>query len=132
VPASQFFSPKEPTASGWIWEAGPAELLPTESDEVLGAEKWGLGPTAVALKQAGPWTNGGLANHIWSVAGDGDRADIRAIGRSRPTTGPRAGACGLSSRCFTRNETSDRRDQAAQRLETQPLTLHESFAVLRD
>jgi hypothetical protein len=30
----------------------------------------------VALKQAGPWTIGGLANHIWSVAGDDDRANI--------------------------------------------------------
>ena len=78
VVASQFFSPKAPTASGWIWGVGPVELLPTASDEVLGAEKWGLGPTAVALKQVGPWTIGGLANHIWSVGGDDDRADINA------------------------------------------------------
>jgi hypothetical protein len=52
--------------------------LPTASDEALGAEKWGLGPTAVALKQMGPWTIGGLTNHIWSVAGDDDRADVNA------------------------------------------------------
>jgi len=78
VVASQFFSPKAPTANGWIWGAGPVELLPTASDEALGAEKWGLGPTAVALKQVGPWTIGGLANHIWSVGGDDDRADINA------------------------------------------------------
>lgn len=78
VLASQFFSPKAPTESGWIWGVGPAELLPTASDEVLGAEKWGLGPTAVALKQTGPWTIGVLANHIWSVAGDDDRADVNA------------------------------------------------------
>jgi hypothetical protein len=45
---------------------------------VLGAEKWGLGPTAVALQQVGPWTTGVLANHIWSVGGDDDRADINA------------------------------------------------------
>ena len=38
VLASQFFSPKAPTASGWIWGVGPAELLPTASDEALGAE----------------------------------------------------------------------------------------------
>jgi hypothetical protein len=76
--ASQFFSPKAPTAGGWIWGAGPVELLPTASDEALGSEKWGLGPTAVALKQVGPWTIGGLANHIWSVGGDNDRADISA------------------------------------------------------
>lgn len=76
--ASQFFSPKTPTAGGWIWGAGPVELLPTASDEMLGGRKWGLGPTAVALKQVGPWTIGGLANHIWSVSGDDDRADINA------------------------------------------------------
>jgi len=35
-----------------------------------------VGPTAVALKQIGPWTVGALANHIWSVAGDDDRADV--------------------------------------------------------
>jgi len=51
---SLFFSPAEPTASGWIWGAGPAFLLPTASDDLLGTGKWGAGPTAVALKQQGP------------------------------------------------------------------------------
>lgn len=32
----------------------------------------------MVLKQQGPWTVGLLANHIWSVAGDDDRADINA------------------------------------------------------
>ena len=75
---SLFFSPKAPTAGGWIWGAGPAILLPTATDDFLGAEKWGIGPTAVVLKQNGPWTFGGLANHIESFAGDSDRADISA------------------------------------------------------
>jgi hypothetical protein len=78
VLASQFFSPKAPTAGGWIWGAGLAELLPTASDDALGGEKWAVGPTAVALKQVGPWTVGGLANHLWSVTGDDERADINA------------------------------------------------------
>ena len=75
---SLFFSPKAPTAGGWIWGAGPVLLLPTATDPVLGSEKWGLGPTAVALKQTGPWTYGGLFNHIESFAGDGARADVSA------------------------------------------------------
>jgi hypothetical protein len=75
---SAFFSPKAPTASGWIWGAGPVLLLPTATDKLLGSKKWGIGPTAVVLKQQGPWTFGGLANHIESVAGDSDRADISA------------------------------------------------------
>ena len=57
---------------------GPVELLPTASEDVLGTEQWGIGPTAVALKQNGPWTVGFLGNHIWSVAGDDDRDDINA------------------------------------------------------
>ncbi|TRZ44320.1 transporter [Robertkochia solimangrovi] len=73
---SGFFSPKEPTAGGLIWGVGPAILVPTATDELLGAEKWGVGPTAVALKQIGSNTVGVLVNHIWSVAGDDDRADV--------------------------------------------------------
>lgn len=73
-----FFSPKAPTANGWIWGAGPVLLLPTASDELLGGEKWAAGPTAVVLKQANGWTYGALANHLWSYAGDDDRADINA------------------------------------------------------
>lgn len=73
---SVFFSPKAPTAGGWIWGAGPAFLLPTATDDLLGTEKWGIGPTAVALKQEGAWTYGALVNHIESVAGDEDRGDV--------------------------------------------------------
>jgi hypothetical protein len=73
---SVFFSPKAPTDSGWIWGAGPVFLLPTGSDNALTADKWGVGPTAVALKQENGWTYGGLFNHIWSVAGDDNRSDV--------------------------------------------------------
>ena len=75
---SLFLSPSAPTASGIIWGAGPVFRLPTATDDLLGAEKWGAGPTAVVLRQAGGWTYGGLVNHVWSVAGDDDRADINA------------------------------------------------------
>jgi hypothetical protein len=76
ITQSLFFSPARPTESGLIWGVGPAFLIPTASDDELGAEKWGIGPTGVALKQDGPWTIGALANHIWSVAGDDDRTDV--------------------------------------------------------
>ncbi|MEQ3697149.1 MAG: transporter [Pseudomonadales bacterium] len=78
VVQSAFFSPSQPTDSGWIWGAGPVLLLPTATDDLLGADKWGAGPTAVVLKQEGPWTYGALANHIWSVAGNDNRQDIDA------------------------------------------------------
>jgi hypothetical protein len=78
VVQSVFFSPKEPTSSGWIWGAGPVFLLPTGSDDLLTADQWAAGPTAVVLKQQGPWTYGALANHLWSFAGDEDRRDVNA------------------------------------------------------
>ena len=68
---SVFFSPKQPTASGWILGGGPVFLIPTGSDDLLSANKWGAGPTGVALKQEGPWTYGVLANHLWSIGGSG-------------------------------------------------------------
>jgi hypothetical protein len=75
---SVFFSPKEPTAGGWIWGAGPVLLMPTGSDDLLTTDKWAAGPTAVLLRQQGPWTYGGLANHLWSFAGSDDRTDVDA------------------------------------------------------
>jgi hypothetical protein len=78
VTQSLFFSPKKTTADGWVWGAGPVFLLPTASDKLLGSEKWGLGPTAVVLRQRDGWTYGALSNHIWSVAGDSDRDNISA------------------------------------------------------
>jgi hypothetical protein len=66
---SFFFSPAEPSKKlGLIWGVGPAILIPT-SGNGLGAGKWAVGPTFVALKQAGPWTVGMVANQLWQVGG---------------------------------------------------------------
>lgn len=70
---SFFFSPK---ASNPIWGVGPAILFPTATDDLLGSEKWCLGPTAVVLKQTGHVTFGALANHLWDVGGDSDRGYV--------------------------------------------------------
>lgn len=75
---SLFFSPKAPTDSGWIWGAGPAFLLPTASDDLLGTEQWAAGPTAVFLRQSNGWTYGMLANHLWSFAGEDTRNEVNA------------------------------------------------------
>ena len=74
---SLFFSPKQPT-NGIIWGVGPVVLLPTGTDTLLTTDKWGAGPTAVALTQQNGWTVGMLANHIWSFAGDENRADVNS------------------------------------------------------
>lgn len=72
---SLFLSPVKPT-NGIIWGAGPIFYLHTATDEFLGPDKWGAGPTGVALMQKGPWTMGVLANQIWSFAGDDEEEDI--------------------------------------------------------
>ena len=72
---SLFLSPKKPT-SGVVWGVGPVLYFPSATDSLLGAKKWGAGPSAVALTMRGRWTMGALANHIWSFAGDDDRVDI--------------------------------------------------------
>ena len=76
ITQSLFFSPKAPTASGLIWGAGPVFLLPTGTDSKLSARKWGAGPTAVLVKQDGPWTYGALTNHIWGVGGVESRSNV--------------------------------------------------------
>lgn len=78
ITQSLFFSPKQPGPGGLIWGLGPVFLIPTATDELTGSGKWGAGPTAVALKQQGPWTYGMLANHIWSFAGEDDRVDVNS------------------------------------------------------
>jgi hypothetical protein len=74
---SFFFSPKEPIG-GTILGAGPVFLYPSATDDRLGSEKWGVGPTLVALRQESGWTYGVLANHLWSFAGNEDRRSVNA------------------------------------------------------
>lgn len=72
---SGFFSPSV-SKNGFTWGAGPAFLIPTGSNDFLTTDKFGIGPTVVALKQKNGWTYGALINQIWSIAGNEDRADI--------------------------------------------------------
>ena len=74
---SVWLSPVDPV-KGWVMGLGGAFLLPTATDDVLGADQWGAGPTFVGLKQNGPWTVGFLTNHIWSFAGDNDRNSVNS------------------------------------------------------
>lgn len=69
VTQSFFFSPKKPTDIGWILGVGPAILILVGSNDLLSSKQWGLGPTAVALKQSNGWTRGMLANHVWGLDG---------------------------------------------------------------
>jgi len=62
---SLFVSPKK-VYHGVMWGAGPIILLPTASNDYLGTKEWGIGPSAVVVAMLGPWTLGGLANHVWT------------------------------------------------------------------
>jgi len=74
VVATAFFSPVD--SKGLIWGVGPVVLLPTASKDSLGTGKWGAGPSGVALIEAGNFSYGALANHVWSFAGDSDRSKV--------------------------------------------------------
>lgn len=72
---SGFVSPKE-SKNGLTWGVGPVFLLPTGTNDFLTTKKFGVGPTAIALKQSNGWTYGALINQIWSIAGSESRSDI--------------------------------------------------------
>jgi hypothetical protein len=72
--ATAFFSPSK--AGRVIWGVGPVVLLPTATNNALGTEKFGVGPSAVVLMQPGKWTLGLLFNQIWSTSGATDRTDV--------------------------------------------------------
>ncbi len=63
-----FLSPKD--SGQLIWGVGPVLLLPTSTDDRLGAGEWGAGPSAVVLTVQGPWVVGSLFSNVWSFTGD--------------------------------------------------------------
>jgi hypothetical protein len=67
VQFSAFLSPANP--GEWIWGVGVITQLPTHTNDVLGNNNAGLGPSAVLLhlSKGDPWVYGALVNNIWSV-----------------------------------------------------------------
>lgn len=62
----QFFFTPAHQGNGFVWALGPALWLPTASDKTLGVNKFGGGPTAVALEVQGPLLYGVLVNNVWA------------------------------------------------------------------
>jgi hypothetical protein len=71
-----WFSPQKKREGQPTIGIGPILQLPTATDDLLGSEKWALGPSVIFLRQAHGWTTGILANHLWSVAGENDRQEL--------------------------------------------------------
>ena len=66
-----WLSPRKPEK--WIWGVGPVALLPTATDDALGSDKWGIGPSAVVLTMSGKWVVGSVFSNVWSFSGSGDQ-----------------------------------------------------------
>jgi len=74
---SAFFSPTN--SEKLTWGVGPAFLVPSASNDVFATDQFGIGPTAVALKQFNGFTVGGLINQIWGLSGSEDKPDINQM-----------------------------------------------------
>jgi len=71
ITATGWLSPK--SSGKWIWGVGGALVIPTATDDVLGSNKWSLGPSVVVLTMPGKWVVGSLVSNVWSFAGSGDQ-----------------------------------------------------------
>jgi len=76
---SAFLSPAVP--KGMIWGVGAIAQLPTHTSDVLGNDRWALGPTFVVLKleKGSPWVYGVLANNLWSVSNSSSSPPINQM-----------------------------------------------------
>jgi hypothetical protein len=72
-----FLSPAKP--GKLIWGIGPAFILPTSTNSVLGQGKWSGGPSVVLLLQPGHWTIGALVNNVWNFAGESDKPAVNQM-----------------------------------------------------
>ncbi len=72
VQFSAFLSPANP--GNWIWGLGTIAQLPTHTNDRLGNDNAGLGPTAVVLhiEKGSPWVYGVLVNNVWSLGSSGN------------------------------------------------------------
>lgn len=71
-----YYIPTSSNPSPTEFGFGAAALIDTASHDSLGTGKYSIGPAFVLVHKTPKWTMGALANHVWSVAGDGDRSDV--------------------------------------------------------
>lgn len=66
-----FFIAPAKHAGKWVWGAGPSILLPTRTDDLLGSNRLGLGPSGVIYYAEEKWGAGLVIQNVWSCGGDG-------------------------------------------------------------
>ncbi|TAK72026.1 MAG: hypothetical protein EPO11_10610 [Gammaproteobacteria bacterium] len=71
---SFFLSPAHP--GRLIWGIGPTVIVPTATNKQIGQGKYSVGPSLVMLSMPGSWVIGFLTFNAWSVAGEGNRANV--------------------------------------------------------
>jgi hypothetical protein len=75
------FAPKKPTeyenlAGKGVWGVGFDMGFPTASEDVLGANKWTAGPSALYAYLGPKWKVGALGQQYWDFAGPSTAADV--------------------------------------------------------
>jgi hypothetical protein len=75
---SGFLSPKN-SKNGFTWGAGPVFSVPVATHDLLASKQFGIGPTAVGLKQSNGWTVGALVNQIWGITGGEGRPKVNQM-----------------------------------------------------
>jgi hypothetical protein len=63
----------------FIWAVGPALVLPTATDGMIGTRKWSAGPAVAGVYTSGPWLVGVVTQNVWSFAGDDDRQGVNLM-----------------------------------------------------
>jgi hypothetical protein len=72
-----FFTPAH--VGRLIWGVGPTLLIPTATESVLGAGRWGLGPSFVVLSEPEWGSVGILVQNVWSLPGTTTRGPVNQM-----------------------------------------------------
>ena len=60
----------------FTWGVGPVTVWPTATDDVLGTDKFSIGPSAVLVYSNPKFIAASVINAWWSVGGDSDAPDV--------------------------------------------------------
>jgi hypothetical protein len=101
-------TPKK-SKSNLVWGIGPTWSFPTATEDLLGTEKWSVGPAATVFYLGEKWIVGAIWQNWFSFAGEGDRdqvslTDFQYIVRYRPTPTTSIGMTPNIQRDWTRGD----------------------------
>lgn len=69
-----------PAKNDWfIWGVGPTFVLPTASNQALGAGKWSIGPELALIAMPKQFMFAILTYNIWSIGGQSNRPNVNEL-----------------------------------------------------